>query len=429
MDLKVRAKPRIGFEIEIFTLDTNGEIIPGADDVINMPEGTYTRQECGCSMLEVGAIPKKRVKNAALLFVQNMQTITEAAKKDGIRLCPLASYPGKYDAVLREKKWYVYKRHVMGDKKMDMAAKCIGFHHHYGLPKGTYDKVEHRLKEPMNPRNRDVLVDEYNLLTAMDPALTTFLQSSPFFDGVHLGKDSRIMTYRGVGYDGVYKDLSLFGSLLPYEESFESLQVTINRKIIEWELLMTDAGCPKDEVFKHIAKMDVGWSPIKVNKLGTLEERGMDMNHLSYLVGASILIKSIMRRVVEGLGVVADDLGKAEPFTVEEDIIHIPPYMHLKELELGSATKGFDDIDVHKYCKNFIEFGMLCAHKKYHPILDRLKHMADKKENESDLLLKWAKKQGYENEIPNNVAKDMALRASDRFEKDIEETLKLLENL
>ena len=44
---------------------------------------------------------------------------------------------------------------------------------------------------------REKIVNLFNLYIALDPALATFMQSSPYFEGELMGKDSRMIMYRG----------------------------------------------------------------------------------------------------------------------------------------------------------------------------------------------------------------------------------------
>ena len=65
------------------------------------------------------------------------------------------------------------------------------------LCRGEFLTQIHMLKMLTRSKIKDSVVNSYNMLIAADPALTCFMQSSPFYQGEYIGKDSRVIMYRG----------------------------------------------------------------------------------------------------------------------------------------------------------------------------------------------------------------------------------------
>jgi len=116
---------------------------------------------------------------------------------------------------MRNDRPYRIKESIFGKNRWKIAGRCVGFHCHYTLPRGIFDAQLRVLKMIIRSKIKDSMVNSYNLLIAADPALTCFMQSSPFYQGKYLGKDSRVIMYRGGecfnNSSGLYANLEEFG--------------------------------------------------------------------------------------------------------------------------------------------------------------------------------------------------------------------------
>ena len=136
----------------------------------------------------------------------------------------------------------------------------------------------------------------YNLSIALDPALTTFMQSSPFYEGRRVGKDSRMIMYRGGRIMGnpasLYSgELEEFGNLPGYRMSDSELLDMVIERYSEWKKMIREVAPETSDMAKYESLLDTNWSPVKINSHGTIEIRGMDMNFPSLIFSISVAAK------------------------------------------------------------------------------------------------------------------------------------------
>ena len=149
------------------------------------------------------------------------------------------------------------------------------------------------------------------------------MQNSPFYAGKHLGKDSRVIVYRGgsiLGYkEGLYSEhLKEFGELPAYQlDESALLDMTVSR-YSAWKRQIREVAPEAIEQAKYESILETNWSPIKINPHGTLEMRGMDINMVSYIFSISAAVKYILEDVYNNeLHVTPSEEGIAEYFKEE----------------------------------------------------------------------------------------------------------------
>ncbi len=434
---KERAKT--GFEVEFLMVDKEGRISTEADRVLSHIRGNDLRheavRECCHSFIEMGVYPRIYVRNVAVKFLEDMEGVLDVAEKYGIGFFPMAMYPYRYEPKMRAGGWYGIKERIFGER-WQYAGRCAGFHFHYSLPKGIFRYGDRQLEESPFESEKANTVHSYNFATAIDPVLTAFTQSSPLFQGRFLGKDSRALLYRGgkeLGYGGMYSDYSLFGGLLPYIGGYERLAELAEERYSEWRRIVAEAGAdPGGMEGKN--RLDFAWNPVKINKVGSIELRNMDMNMPSTLMAVSVLTKYALRDIQrEGLKVVTDPLAKGEPFKLEDGRIFVPPFEHVsEELQRAEAWEGLENDALYTYCKKFFSLAAGFVNKKYYPILKPVKDMLKKRKTRSDEMLSLLEKRGHsprEEEVSEDALRELVLRYSGRLRKDISETRELMESL
>lgn len=397
---------KFGMEIELFTLDNNGKVISGADKLIKHVNQKYSGismvKECGKNMIELNSFPHTGVVNVMEAVMNDFESVLYAAEKEDILVYPLATYPGAFTPEMRQEKGYKVKEQIFGKQKFSIAGRCIGLHCHYTLPKGVFDISAKTIKNLIYSKHKESMVNIYNLFIAMDPALTTFTQSSPFYQGKHIGKDSRMIVYRGgkaLDYPaGLYANYQTLGGLQPYKYTGLDLIKIIETRFSNWEKIIKDVDMNLKSFAKHGSMLDTTWNPVKINAHGTIEQRGMDMNYPEVIVPTSLIIKYIARLVQEKfVKVVPSDIGISEPFKKEGNTIYIPPHTHVRfEMQKKAAYQGLDDPDVLQYCKNLLKLGKFSIPKNRMPLLKPLQKMIDEKKTVSDRILEYAKKQGMD---------------------------------
>jgi len=128
-----------GLEIEMFTLDGEGRMVNGGPEILAVTDKTklerYAKKEISKSMLELIAKEKRTVRETALAFLDNLETLVDAASDKGYRLLPLGTHPGKAVPKLHSSEWYDAKKAVLGKDTLK-EGRIAGFHFHYTLPEG-----------------------------------------------------------------------------------------------------------------------------------------------------------------------------------------------------------------------------------------------------------------------------------------------------
>ncbi len=433
-----RERSKTGFEVEFLLVDGKGRVSNRADSVIrHIKDNSIANEvirECCHSYIEMGVYPRIYVRNVATKFLGDMLSVLDVVEGLGLQIFPLAMYPYNYRPKMRCDGWYGLKKKIFG-KKWEYAGRCAGFHLHYSLPKGIFSYEDRHLVKDALQSEKEKTLNSYNFAIAIDPALTAFTQSSPLFNGRFLGKDSRLLLYRGgktLGYDGLYTDYPLFGALSGYIYSYEDLIDLVSMRHREWLRIVKSAGGDVT-ILENKNKLDFAWNPVKINKVGSIELRNMDMNMPSILMAVAVLVKYALRDIQrEGLRVVPDILAIDEPFRFEDDTIYIPPFRHVSDrLQKGVALEGFENDLVYAYCKRFFALCLHFVNRKYYPVLKPIKEMLKGRKTVSDEIINMIKKRGHDcrGEVPEQILREIVLYYSGRLRRDINKTRRLMESL
>ena len=428
----------VGFEVELFTMNRKGFIIDGADKLLKkarQDKNLTLKPECAENMIEIASFPSEMVPHTMEHLLRELEYLISTAEKENILLCPLGTYPGKFNPSMRDDKQYSIKESIFGKKRWKIAGRCIGFHCHYTLPRGIFDNQLRVLKMIIRSKIKDSLVNSYNFLVAADPALTTFMQSSPFYQGKLIGKDSRLIMYRGGEHlnntNGLYSNLQDFGGLPPYKLTALDIMDIVATRYEKWKSYIKSLGLNIKVLSLYGSILDTTWNPVKVNPNGTLEQRGMDMNHPIYIAGIGIIIKSVLKKLQEEhYAVVPSEIGIKEPFKIEKDTIYMPPYPYVRSgLQRLGAYSGLENDMVFDYCKRFLRFAASIMPKDSSKLIEPFKKMLNERKTVSDEILEFARRRGYRNDITNKFAAEIALEHSKRLFKEVIETRKIINSL
>jgi len=436
----------LGFEVEFFILDKNGKMVNECQTLLKKIEekkrdpGANIVKESHQNMIEVNGYPGLKVTNTLPSLISNIRLLLYTAEELDLVLCPLAVYPGKHSQKTSPGLHYKSFEKLYGKKRFDLSARTVGFHFHYELPWGVFDAKKKMLKRMVNSKNMQSVVNVYNFLTATDPAISAFLQSSPFYQGQNLAKDCRkLIIEGGEDEDGLYFPDSLyaknqeFGALPEYIHTSADL-VNLIEKL--YKKRMDDfkkLKLSKKAIPNYKSKLDTNWQPVRINKHGTTEARGMDMNHLQVIFAVSILLSRILRAIQEKyINVECSDIAISEPFKFEKNTIYIPPHSYVKEMERKSVYKGFESEDVWYYCKRLLWLVKMIEGKKVEGLLDPLEKMIKNKKTVADEIIKQAQKLGHKDlkkELPADIAAEIALDHSKRLFKEIVIVEKMIDEL
>ncbi len=432
--------PTVGFETEFFTIDERGDLVNKVDMLTDLLRdkrriSSHIQEEVFHSMLELGAYPGRSLRGVWLRYLENLRKVVDVGEEHGIKLLPLGTYPGKCRPKMRKSSWYTAQSTFLGKQKFSKGIRICAFHSHYSLPKGVIGKNTRQIRSLRYSRAKSIFLNQYNFLVAADPACLTFCQSSPFTDGEHFAKDSRAMLYRDMALEengrrvyGLFAEHPLFGGLPNYEYTLADLKNMSAKRKRRFIEVMHSKGLKVPPKIQSVSDLKFMFGSIRVNRVGTIEYRGTDMNHPSYILATTYLIKLALDAIKsQDLQMLPSDIGLKNPFRREGDTVYLPPFYKIKCVEKLSTIRGLESKRVHNYCSALFNFVVRNTKKTKMKQLLPISQMLRKKKTVSDEILKFVKKEGYTpDSVPNEILKEVALVQSERLSNDVDETIKLL---
>lgn len=431
-----RKNYKFGIELELMTLDEKGKVKNYANDLINIISKenlrTTLKKECGQNMVELESLPKIFIPDLIEQVISDLDKINSIANEQQIYLYPFATYPGKFTPKIQDSKRYQIQQQIFGKQKFDIAARVVGLHCHFTLPWGVFDSNEKTVKNLIDSKHKESLINIHNLFVAMDPALTTFAQSSPFYQGQYLGKDSRIIAYRGgkvFNYpEGLYANFEEFGSLQPYINTNTDLLHIMTKRFTEWKVILKKLGINIHSLLKQGSILDTAWNPVKINSHGTIEHRGMDTNLPSIITALALCIKYVSLLVQEHfVKIIPADSAIKNPFRydTETETITVPPHTYVRNVLQAKAAKyGLEDEEIFRYCSGFLKLAKDAILKDRVSLIAPLEAMLSEKQTKSDEILNRAKKMKVNPKegINETQSAELAMSYSDDLKTDIEQT-------
>jgi hypothetical protein len=359
---------RVGLEQEFFLVEESGLPSDRADEFLRACEESADREDTpqACfapefvkGLVEVSTPPVYTLAELEREYLDNLRLALRAARSLGIRLYPLGTYPLPLKPAMRDEKDYQVQVRTVGPARFVHAGRCAGTHLHLELQEGTVDpSVGIAPSAPADAREETLNL--HNLATALDPALISLTRSCPFYEGEATGLASRTVRYRGsaeFGWDGVYNDLPLVGALLPYAEDVKHLVHQQFDRYEAWLEAMDGAGVER-RLFLEAGGdlLRPAWNPVRLNRQGTVELRGMDSNYPEVTLAAAALVFGAATRLRrDGLRVVPDD--GVRTFEVDGEELRVPGFGYLGgELLRAAVTGGVYDPAVAAYVDSILAF-------------------------------------------------------------------------
>ncbi|MDJ0573304.1 MAG: glutamate-cysteine ligase family protein [Pleurocapsa sp. MO_192.B19] len=363
-------EPRLGLEQEFFLVDKEGNLSNQADAFLQrcwdiaQTQGYYSYcfvPEFVKSIVEINTIPAHNLTELTAEYIKTLQLGLRAAQESNLRLYPLSTYPLHIMPVMRDLPDCHLQLRTVGLERFENAAKCTGTHLHLEMPAGTIDR---RVGSSYNSsaEARAELLNIYNLVTALDPALIALSRACPFYEGRVSGMAMRTVHYRGsetYGWEGVYTNLQPVGGLLPYANCIEDLVEQLFHRYYIWLEAMERAGIPRQLFWDTGGELlTAGWNPVRLNRLGTLELRGMDSNYPEITLALITLVVDAVTRVRHEELTVRPQAG-AKHFQLKGQLLTVPEFEYLNgELLYGAVTEGVDNTVVRTYLDSVLEFAL-----------------------------------------------------------------------
>jgi hypothetical protein len=217
--------------------------------------------------------------------------------------------------------------------------------------------------------------------------------------------------------------MPLFGRLSKYYLTISDMISNIEKRHKSWKKIVENKYPKYREIVESRHPLQFNWSPVRINRVGTFEYRGMDINLPTNMIGTSLLIKYFLNKVrKEELTIKPSDIGIKNPFKIEGNIMYVPPHTHLIEtLQYKSAQFGFEDDEIYKYTKTLANIALKECPIKKDPSIDAVKNMLKTRKTKSDQIIeKVISKSGKGNEISDELSKEIAIEAADELEKEID---------
>ncbi|CAN5651686.1 hypothetical protein BH18ACT11_BH18ACT11_23310 [soil metagenome] len=358
---------RAGLEQEFFLVEESGRPSERADEFLRSCQA-MTKEESGSAacfapefvlgLVEVNTPPVYTLSDLEREYARNLEVAVRAARSLGLRLYPLGTYPLPLDPAAREGLDYRVQVSTVGPERFVDAGRCAGTHLHLELQAGTVDAGV-GISATASGAAREEVLNTYNLATALDPALVALTRSCPYFEGRATGLAVRTVHYRGdafFGWQGVYTNLPEVGALMPYADDAEHLIKQQFDRYEAWLAAMDRAGVERRQFAE--AGGDVlrpAWNPVRLNRQGTLELRGMDSNYPDVTLTACALALGAADRVRrDGLEVVPDE--RANYFEVTGDVLRVPDFGRLGgELLYAAVTGGVNHEAISAYLDSILD--------------------------------------------------------------------------
>ena len=358
---------RVGLEQEFFLVEGSGRPSERADEFLERCKAV-TEEESGSAacfapefvlgLVEVNTPPVYALSDLEHEYAQNLKLALRTAGSLGLRLYPLGTYPLPLQPAVRDGLDYRVQVGTVGPERFVDAGRCAGTHLHLELRPGTVDEGA-AISATASEDAREEVLGAYNLATALDPALIALTRSCPFFEGRATGLAVRTVHYRGnavFGWKGVYAGLPHVGALLPYADDAEHLIKQQFDRYEAWLDAMDRAGVER----RYFAEaggdlLRPAWNPVRLNRQGTLELRGMDSNFPEVTLTAAAMILCAAERVrSDGLEIVPDKGVLA--FEVTGDTLRVPDFDRLNgELLYAAVARGMDDETVSTYLDSILD--------------------------------------------------------------------------
>src|SRR5215208_6237509 len=357
---------RIGLEQEFFLVDRSGALSDLGDLFLwrcreaARAEGLDPhcfKAECVKSMVEITTLPSYGIEELAKSYLSNLDLALGVASELGLALYPLGTYPLPISPAVRDDPAYKVKASIIGHGRFSHAGRCAGTHLHLELPAGTvWPDVKAAIGAPSAAQEE--LLGQYNLATALDPALVALTRACPFYEGWADGFAAKTVHYRGIlGFDGVYANLQEVGGLGAYASRVEDLVDQQRARYRAWFAAMDLAGVERRLFARAGGDLHrASWNPVRLSHYGTVEIRSMDANFPEMVLALCALIRGAAERVrCERLEVrPSRGVLTLEP---DEDLLHVPIFSYLNGELLGAAvTRGVQDQRVEAYVDSVVRF-------------------------------------------------------------------------
>ncbi|WP_435092892.1 glutamate--cysteine ligase [Halorubrum sp. N11] len=301
-----------GVELELWVVDETGRLCDGT-------EITYADNQIEPKfidpLIEVQTKPHSSERALRRDLQSTLQTAILAAERASKRLVPLGTPLTASDVAANCDRGRAFE--TICSSGAESAKNCAGAHVHF---------------------EQDEVVDQLNLLTALDPALA-LVSSSAYYDGTHGADSSRALAYRSECEDAFrrYTDLS------EYVDSLAEWRDRVEEKYDRFKRLAADKGVSRETVEELFTPEDTVLNPVRLREhQPTVEWRAPDATLPSQILQLATDVEGLLSHTRTA------SVEFGEP-AVGDDRIRIPEFETLQDLSWKAIESGLGAADVESY--------------------------------------------------------------------------------
>lgn len=303
-----------GVELELWVVDSDGHLsgdhtIPTAHDRI--------QPEFIDPLVEIKTEPHDDEIALRRDLEQTLRAGISAAEQENKQLVPLGTPLTASEADVNCRRGRLFET-IYGEG-VRSAKNCAGTHIHF---------------------QKHNVVDQLNLLTALDPALA-LVNSSPYYCGEQAQSSSRARAYR----QDCGSSFRQFCDLWPYVDSIENWRTRVMYVYERFEELALERGVGPETIAAQFAPEDTVLNPVRLRESQpTVEWRAPDAALPSEIIDLAVDVGSLVAQTDHK----DVEFGTAG---LRADRIGLPDFSTLRELSSQAITAGVDATPVEMYLR------------------------------------------------------------------------------
>ncbi|MDZ5809937.1 glutamate-cysteine ligase family protein [Halorubrum sp. AD140] len=304
-----------GVELELWVVDETGRLCDGTAITDAHPR---IEPEFIDPLVEVKTEPHADERDLRRDLRSTLRTGLRAAETVGKRLVPLGTPLTASDATANCERGRIFET-VYGSG-VRSAKNCAGTHIHF---------------------QQNAVVDQLNLLTALDPALA-LVSSSPYYTGTRGADSARALAYR----TECGSEFRCFTGLWDYANSLVEWRERVDEKYERFKRLAADRGVSPETIEALFAPEDTVLNPVRLRECQpTVEWRAPDAT----LPSQAVRLATDVENLVSHTRTASVEYGAPE---VGPDRIRLPPFETLRDLSRRAIESGLDSPAVGSYLRD-----------------------------------------------------------------------------
>ncbi|WP_372480904.1 glutamate-cysteine ligase family protein (plasmid) [Halomicrobium sp. HM KBTZ05] len=306
-----------GVELELWVVDEMGRLCDGGPIVDAHPQ---IEPEFIDPLVEVKTEPHTSERDLRRDLRSTLRAGIRAAESVGKHLVPLGTPLTASDTAANCKRGRVFET-VYGSG-VESAKNCAGTHIHF---------------------QQDAVVDQLNLLTALDPALA-LVSSAPYYTGRRRASSARALAYR----TGCGDAFRCYTDLWEYADSLAEWRGRVDQKYDRFKRLAAERGVSRERIEALFAPEDTVLNPVRLRECQpTVEWRAPDATLPSQVVQLATDVENLIAQT----GTAAIEYGDGPP-TVGADPIQLPEFEELRTLSWRAIESGLASSAVRAYLRD-----------------------------------------------------------------------------